>query len=252
MDKLRVLIADGSEEFRKALSDALYSHYQVRTARDGFDTMAQLQGFTPDVLVLDLMLPGLDGISLLQRAAEEGLRPMVLATTRFYNDYIIAALEQLEVGYIMVKPCDIQAVVQRMADLSGHLKPSAFTRPDMRTVVSNLLLSLNVPTKLRGYGYLREAVLLQMDDPGRMVTKEIYPMVAQQYGSSSVQVERSVRSAINTAWERRDEQIWRLYFQPEGGSGLKRPSNGAFIARLADHILLEMEDSEGFMTGNAG
>ena len=84
--------------------------------------------------------------------------------------------------------------------------------------------------------------MLQVEDPGRLVTKEIYPMVAKHYDATAVQVERSVRSAINAAWEAGDEYVWRLYFPMLGDGSLNRPTNGTFIARLADHILLEMEE----------
>lgn len=239
MDTLKLLIADSSEDFRAALTDTMRGAYQVRNSRDGLQTMELLRSFSPDVVVLDLMMPVLDGITLLQMAQEEGIRPLVLATTRFTNDYVLQAVERLGVAYLMVKPCDIRAVSARVTDLSSQLKAPALSRPDARTAVSNMLLNLGVPTKLRGYSCLREAVLVMSRDMAQSVTKELYPAVANLTEGTCAQVERSIRCAIAAAWNSRDEQIWRMYFPPGPDGKIKRPTNAAFITRLADMLQLD-------------
>lgn len=236
MDALKLLIAEGTEDFRMALADTLRGAYHVRVCADGLAALEHLRSFMPDVLVLDLMLPGMDGISLLQTAAGAGLKPMVLATTRFVNDYVLESMARLGVGYLMVKPCDVRATAARIADLSQRIREPLFTQPDPKTYVSNLLLALGVPTKLNGYGYLREAILLMKEDPSQPITKELYPAVAKLCGCEPEHVERSIRSAINAAWSHRDEQLWRLYFQPDGTGAVRRPTNAAFISRLADSL----------------
>lgn len=241
---MKMLIADSSEEFGAGLADLVRGAYILRRCRDGRETLEVLTAFRPDILVLDLMLPGLDGISVLRQAAAAGLRPMVLATSRYVSDYVVDAAQQLGVGYLMVKPCDLRATVARLSDLTQRLKQPLFTQPDPRTAVSNLLLALSVPTKLRGYAYLREAVLERMRDPAQSVTKELYPSVAALCAATAVQVERSIRSAIAAAWTRRDEQVWRLYFQPDPDGSLPRPTNTAFISRLADSVALTMAGSD--------
>ena len=233
---LKVLIADSGEEFRQALAEQLQMSYIVRTSREGKRTQEIMREFQPDILVLDLMLPGLDGISLLQAAAEEGMHPMVLATTSFFNDYVLQAVERLGVGYVMVKPCDIRATAMRLSDLTEHLAQPVLTQPDPRTVVTNLLLSLNIPTKLKGFACLREAILEAMRDPGQPVTKELYPAVAKLCDGNAVQVEHLIRSAITAGWKRRDEKIWRLYFRPNQAGELERPTNAAFIFCIASRL----------------
>lgn len=242
MDALKLLIADGNEDFRLALAEALRGAYYVRSCRDGKEALELLHSFSPDVFVLDLMLPELDGISLLQTAVTSGIRPMVLATTRFLNDYVLDSVDLLGVGYLMVKPCDVRATVARIHDLSQKLRQPLVSQPDPRTHVSNLLLSLGIPTKLRGYTYLREAVLLMAKDPKQSITKELYPAVAALCGCESTHVERSIRSAIATAWKHRDDRIWQLYFQPGAGGSLPRPTNAAFISRLADSLQLNRDN----------
>ena len=240
MEPRKLLIADGNEDFRKALLDTLRGAYRIRTCQDGKTAMQLLHSFRPDILVLDLMLPELDGISLLHAACAADLRPMVLATTRFVNDYVLESVTALGVGYLMLKPCDIHATVARIRDLHRRLSPTVLSEPDPRAQISNLLLTLGIPTKLRGYAYLREAILLMARKPGQSITKELYPDVGLACSTTSVHVERSIRSAINAAWSHRDDRIWQLYFQPQSDGTLPRPTNAAFISRLADALELRL------------
>lgn len=239
MRMLKLLIADATEEFRLALARQVAGVYLVRCCADGRQALEMIDSYKPDILVLDLMLPQLDGISLLQQAADRGDRPMVLATTRFVNDYVLDAAARLGVGYVMVKPCDVKAAAARLEDLSGHLKPMAAARPNARTTVSNVVLKLGIPTKLKGYAYLREAILLAMRQPEQMVTKEIYPEVAKSCRATRDQVERSIRSAIAAAYERRDENTWEHFFPRDAGGQISRPSNGTFIRAVAVRLINE-------------
>ena len=240
-ETMKILIADSLDEFRSALAEILGGSNQVRTAEDGLQTLQLLASFSPDVLVLDMMMPGLDGISLLQRAAQQGIHPTVLATTRFFSDYIRYACEQLSVAYLMVKPCDIHAAVARILDLSKQTTPAAAPRPDPRNRISEILLQMGISAKLRGYDYLREAILLMLKDPAQSLTKELYPSVADLCGAAPIQIERSIRSAIQTAWVKRDDGLWQRYLQSAGCGSVPRPTNATFIRRLADHLRLSGE-----------
>ena len=247
MERLKLLIAEGTEDFRMALADALRGAYTLRECGDGPQALQLMQSFQPDVVVLDLMLPGLDGITLLQRAVELDMHPMVLATTRFHNDYVIESAQNLGVGYIMVKPCDLRATVARLVDLSQRIHPSRPDRPDEKTFVSNALLALGIPTRLKGYAYLREAILRMAKDPGQPITKELYPAVAAAFKTENAKVdythvERSIRSAIGVAWKERDEHLWSMYFLPKGDGNIRCPSNGEFISRLAESLRRESEN----------
>ena len=224
-----------------ALAAELQGAYHVRCCGDGKEALSLLRSFVPDVLVLDLMLPELDGISLLQSAASAGLCPMVLVTSRFYNDYILGALGELSVGYMMRKPCDIPATAARIGDLSRHIRAPLITPPDPQTQVTNLLLSLNIPSKLRGYAYLREAIPRMMKDPDQPITKVLYPAVGAVFGCKGTHVERSIRSAIDTAWKQRDDRVWQRYFRVGSDGVIPRPSNAAFISRLADALRLNQD-----------
>lgn len=236
METRRLTIADGSEEFTTALAEALRGSYELRICRDGIEALENIRGFKPDILVLDLMLPGLDGISLLESVADQGLHPMVLATSRFVNDYVIEAIDRLGVSYIMQKPCHIGATVERIADLSQRLHQPQLAEPDPRATVSNILLALGIPAKLRGYAYLREAVVIMAERPGLSVTKELYPDVGIRCDAEPRNVERSIRSAIEAAWNRRNERIWQMYLGAVNLPVMKRPSNAELISLLAERL----------------
>ena len=151
------------------------------------------------------------------------------------------SLGELSVGYMMRKPCDIPATAARIGDLSRHIRAPLVTPPDPQTQVTNLLLSLNIPSKLRGYAYLREAIPRMMKDPDQPITKVLYPAVGAVFGCKGTHVERSIRSAIDTAWKQRDDRVWQRYFRVGSDGVIPRPSNAAFISRLADALRLNQD-----------
>ena len=234
METQSILIVEGSEAFRGALEEALLSIFQVYSCADGRLALELLQSLQPDVVVLDLMVPGLDGISLLETAVDRGLRAQVLATTRYLSDYVAESLEKLGVGYLMVKPCDVAATVERVKDLARNPLRQVPPASSRQVSVGAILFSLGIPTKLRGHACLREAILSMARKPGQSITKELYPEVARICNGTATQVERSIRSAIAAAWKNRDEALWRRYFMSDRAGKVGKPTNADFITRLAD------------------
>ena len=244
MEKRKLLISDANEEFVSMLVKQLQGLYQIRTTSEGNETLETVRAFEPDIMVLEVMMPGLDGISILQTMAQNGYHPTVLAVTRFASDYVLEKLSDLGVGYLMMKPCNIRAMVDRIADLSRQSRAKVLVRQDPRTAASNLMLNLGFRTKLKGYGYLRDAIPMAMKNPGFSLTKELYPEVGRLWNVNSEQVERAIRGAVKSAWLQRDEQMWKIYFQPDGNGKVPRPTNGAFITRMAECILSGQEYEE--------
>ena len=242
MEIQKILIADAAEEFPMALAENLRGEYHIRTTTEGNQTLEAIRSYQPDVLVLDLMLPGLDGISLLQAVEELGLKPMVLAMTRFVSPYVMEAMDRFGVGYLMMKPCDVHATLARIRDLSRRYSGPTLPAPDIRTTVSNVLLRLGMPTKLRGYGCVREAILCMMRDPDMSVTKELYPRVAELCDGNTAQVERAIRGAILAAWNTGDQRQWRNYFITAQNGQVPKPTNAEFISRIADCLRLKEQE----------
>ena len=235
----KLLIADASEEFRVALQEYLQDSYQIQVCKEGNETLQMLESFLPDLVILDLMLPGVDGVTVLQKAADRGMHPTVLATSRFYSDYVIDVLERLNVGYAIVKPCEPDAVAARLADLLPQQKDESLEvkRPDLRTLVDNALRELSVQTHPAGYPCLREALLGEIRQPGQQVTKTLYPAVGKICGGSPEQVERAIRRLIKNAWLYRDQEVWDSYFGlGAGGTVTQCPTNKVFISTVAQRI----------------
>lgn len=239
MAQRKLLIADKSEAFRYALAAALAADHEIQECGTGPEALSLLRSFRPEVLVLDLMIPGLDGISLLHTATEEGICPAVLATVPFSTDYIEEAAALLGISYLMMKPCNIHATVLRIREmrLPAHSPRTAPAEP--RKEISQLLLRLGFSTKLRGYPYTREAVLLLCENPDQSMTKELYPEVAVRCGTSPRQVEHCIRTAIEKAWQRQDPCLWLQYFPASPDGKVPKPSNAVFLTRLASSLDLQ-------------
>lgn len=233
MNTQRLLIADHSDEFRAALTEMLSDQFLIQTAKNGEEAWLVLQNFLPDILVLDVLLPETDGISLLQRCADRDIHPAVLVTTRITSEYLMNTLTRLGVSYILLKPCQTCAVADRIREM-GDLLPLPSVLP--RESMDEILLRLGFSRKLSGTRYLQQAIRLFAKDPQQMLTKELYAKVGQLFHASSSQVERSIRNAIAVAWGGRDEKMWMRYF-PTGKNGtVRRPTNGELITRLSEFI----------------
>ena len=237
MERPKLLIADDSEEFTQALIRALGDDCTIQCCRTGKEALSLLHSFQPDLLVLELMLTELDGISLLQAAADSGCLPDVLIVTKLFNTYAGDLISRLNIRYVIRKPCDLKATVTRIRDLTHIARPDSISSSP-KDQVAQMLHALSVPTKLNGYAYLKQAVLKMAVSPGLPLIKELYPAVADTFGCSCAQVERSIRSAISAAWEKRDEALWRKYLRVESSQQLHRPTNSELITHLAEQVRL--------------
>ena len=230
----KLLIADYNEEFRTALAAALQEQYHVLCCKSGTEALTLLYQEHPDILVLDLMLPELDGLTLLERAHAGGLHPVVLVVTSIISPYVFGCAQRLGIEYVVRKPCEIEAIVSRIKDLSQRIHVSA-PKVDPASYITELLLSLTFSTKHNGFSYLRESILLMSKDPAQSVTKILYPTVAQTFNCHKENVERSIRTAMEFAWERGDPVLWQKYFP----DAQLRPTNAVFISRITEALLRE-------------
>lgn len=244
MDTRKLLVADASAELCGALADVMGGTYELRICHDGLQAKALVESFRPDILVLDLALPGLDGISVLRDIAAGTCRPAILVTIRYSSPYIERAVGALGVDYVMMKPYDLRALAERIHDLTECSEGAVYMLPSPQRIVTNMLLALNVATKWMGFRYLEAAVELYDQKPGQSVTKELYPAVAKLFDTNGQSVERAIRSAIHLAWERRDEAVWRMYFTAGRNGSVPRPTNTIFIANLAQQLRRQCEAAQ--------
>lgn len=239
-EKCRLLIADPSESIRETLRELLEDSFDLRTCHDGWAALELLHRFRPDVLVLDLMLPGIDGLSLLQAASDAGIRPAVLASTRYHNDYVLDAAHRLGVSYLMLRPFLFSAVTDRIQDLACGIRKYTMDPPSQ---ARRILVRLGFPTRPKAFSMLLDAIVLLAENPGTFLSKELYPAVGKLHDSSGTATEKAIRNLLHNTWDHRDEQIWQLYFPPDANGNTVRPSNGAFLSRIAQCLPTPLERS---------
>lgn len=230
----KVLIADSCEDFSLVLSGALRAKFRVESCADGGHALELLRSIRPDVLIMDLVLPNVHGFEILRTIREESLCSAVIITGYFFSDFVLESLRRYSVDYVTLKPCSIQAVTDRVEELCAGLYPAQARKPDPHSAVSSILLALNMPTHKKGFRYSRLGVMMLAEDPGLQVTKEVYPFIAKEFGTSKTAVEKAIRSAIDSAWSSRNNDLWRQYFTPAPNGLVPRPSNTQFLSRLAD------------------
>ena len=225
----KLLIADSSEPFTAALTNALCKDFQIQVCPDGETALELLLSFRPDVLILNLQLPYKDGLTVLQEAAF--LPEHILATTSFLSPYVERCAAALGVTYAMITP-SVTALRVRVMDMVQQNK-TALQPEDLPAATITHLHILSLKTSVDGYRQLCEAIPLFYMDSHQLLSKELYPAVAAKCGcKDSRSVEHSIRKAIEAAWETRNKTVWEKYFP-----GYKKcPTNKQFISKIAEML----------------
>ena len=254
MDNLTtVFIADNGEDFSAGLTAALNRNGGFRivgTATDGEAAIALIKERAPQILVLDLMLPKQDGISVLKAISTMEKKPLVLAISGFITDYVASAAANLGVRYLMLKPCDMTAVVDRLEELrGGELQKNAPQKTDknsIETMVTGIIHEIGVPAHIKGYQYLREAIIIAVNDMDviNAITKVLYPQVAKTFQTTPSRVERAIRHAIEVAWDRGDLDTLQRFFGYTVSNTKGKPTNSEFIALIADKLQLQLKNNK--------
>ena len=249
-----VIIADNSEEFCAGLTTALKRSegFQViGTANDGEQAIRSVSERKPDVLVLDLMLAKQGGISVRKAISSLENRPVVFATSGFITDYVASAAAGLGVRYLMLKPCDLSALVERMEEVrSVSLPQKAAARNSanggIEAMVTNIIHEIGVPAHIKGYQYLREAIIIATQDMDviNAITKVLYPQVAKTFQTTPSRVERAIRHAIEVAWDRGDLDTLQRFFGYTVSNTKGKPTNSEFIALIADKLQLQLKNQQ--------
>lgn len=253
--RIKVLIADSSEEFSCRLRDTLQQSeaYEVAgVANDGEQALEYIKRYQPDILVLDLMLAKRDGISVLKAISGAEKRPMVLATSGFWTEYVGTTVANLGVRYLMLKPCDMSALVERLDEIrmgEKNKKPAPSRKQpeyNIETMVTNIIHEIGVPAHIKGYQYLREAIMIAVDDMDviNAITKVLYPQVAKTFGTTPSRVERAIRHAIEVAWDRGDLDTLQRFFGYTVSNTKGKPTNSEFIALIADKLQLQLKNMD--------
>ena len=239
---VKILVADSIPGFCSAVADSFEGKYTVLTCSDGRTALRLLCEEKPDVLWLDVMLPRLDGLTILQSAAFQGITPLVIACIRSDSDYVLNALEKYAVHMVMQKPCELTAAMARIAALAVQVEQkqgSAFETMDQLTY--EILLLLGLIGNRRCHKYLFSALRRRVLDPDCQITKILYPDVAEEFHSNVQSVERAIRGLLKETWEKEHSAEWDLFF-PDYPD--KWPSNSVFLDRVSEKIRNLLKNSE--------
>ena len=249
-----VMIADNTEEFCSSLVTALQRSEGFRvvgTANDGEQAVRMILEKQPQILVLDLMLSKKDGLSVLKAISTMDRKPAVLATSGFITDYVASAAANLGVQYLMLKPCDMTALTERLEELRGGQTVRSFSaaqesKPSIEAMVTSIIHEIGVPAHIKGYQYLREAIIIAVEDMDviNAITKVLYPQVAKAFQTTPSRVERAIRHAIQVAWDRGDLDTLQRFFGYTVSNTKGKPTNSEFIALIADKLQLQLKGSK--------
>ena len=263
--KIRVLIADPNEDFQLLMKNLLSHEADMEaagTSSDGSDALAKIEALHPDVVLLELVQPRLDGMGVLRKLAEKESAPPVLVLTGFVNAHVVAECANLGAAYFMSKPCDTAELMQRLRQsaqtgkkplpvtasrISAAAPEPKADNASLESVVTDIIHEIGVPAHIKGYQYLREAIILTINDMDAInaVTKVLYPEVAKKFSTTPSRVERAIRHAIEVAWDRGDVETLQKFFGYTV-SGIKgKPTNSEFIAMIAD--CLSLRRKQGMM-----
>ena len=248
-----IFIADSTEEFCSSLIAQLQriGGFQiVGTANDGEQAIRMITEKKPDILVLDLMLSKQDGISVLKAIERMERKPITLATSGFVTEYVATATANLGVRYLMLKPCDMTAVAERLEEIRGgeslRMNVRRTDKTSIETMVTGIIHEIGVPAHIKGYQYLREAIIIAVNDMDviNAITKVLYPQVAKTFQTTPSRVERAIRHAIEVAWDRGDLDTLQRFFGYTVSNTKGKPTNSEFIALIADKLSLQLKSSE--------
>ena len=248
-----VMIADNTEEFCSSLVTTLQRSEGFRVvgvANDGEQAVNMILDKQPQILVLDLMLAKRDGLSVLKAISTMEHRPAVLATSGFITDYVASAAANLGVQYLMLKPCDMTAVAERLEEIRGgenlRMNVRRTDKTSIETMVTGIIHEIGVPAHIKGYQYLREAIIIAVNDMDviNAITKVLYPQVAKTFQTTPSRVERAIRHAIEVAWDRGDLDTLQRFFGYTVSNTKGKPTNSEFIALIADKLQLQLKSAE--------
>ncbi len=243
--KINVLLIDDNQFLTSEVEKYFSSNAEVNLVKvvnngeDGLSNIIEYQDQI-DVVVMDILLPKLDGLSLLDKLSELSINKKILITSSYYNEDILSKVNKYNIGYYMAKPYNNDILVKRIIDVNNSKKIVRNNKIDMLSI-SKLLHNLGVPSHIKGYQYIRESIYLMYKNPDLIggITKELYPDIASKFDTTASRVERAIRHAIEVSWNRGDYDLMEDLFGHSVDYDKAKPTNSEFIATLADKLRID-------------
>ena len=252
--KTKVLITDEHKEACAKCAAVLKNNgiETVVSPKDGLKALSLIREHHPAVVLLDVFMPHLDAIGVMGELKKTGFSPLPVFMTQssFDNPLLESELIRAGASYHFLRPFDMEVLAERVLQMSG-LKQGVPTgaqphhrQNDLEVMVTEIILQIGVPAHIKGYHYLRDSIILAVEDPDiiNSITKLLYPTVAKKNGTTSSRVERAIRHAIEVAWDRGDVDVLNSYFGYTIHNLRGKPTNSEFIAMIADKLRLRLKN----------
>ena len=232
----KLLIAESSQENADALAAEFGKEYDISVCHDGKALLEHLHHHRPEILILDLSLPVIDGLAVLKQA-QDCLPPVILAITSFPSDYVIGKAISLGVGHVVVRTCNVRAIREPMEELVWMAEHPNHRRKSPQRLTLRHLDILGFTPGTEGFHQIRIGIPMLVQDPAMVLGKELYPQICERIGGGdSRSVEHNIRKSVHDAWVKGDRELWLSYFP---GCQDKAPTNREFLCRLA--LIVEQE-----------
>ena len=248
MNKIKVLVIDDNKQLVDMVKQYFSSHAVIEVsdvAYNGNEGLSLLESKTYDMVLLDLIMPGMDGIKLLEECEKKKINARIIVLTSYNSPEVIRKVSGLGIKYFMLKPfelSELESKILEYTDING-------TSPKQKTIdmyycnlqmaITKLLHELGVPSHIKGYTYIREGITLMYNKSNLSITKELYPVVAEKYGTTGSRVERAIRHAIEVSWNRGNWELMEEIFGFSVDIDKAKPTNSEFMVTLADKLRLE-------------
>ncbi|MFK3937173.1 sporulation transcription factor Spo0A [Alkalihalobacillus sp. NPDC078783] len=260
MDKIKVCVVDDNRELVNLLSEYISAQEDMTiagVAYNGQECLSLVEDKKPDVLLLDIIMPHLDGLAVLERInSGNGHKPNIIMLTAFGQEDVTKKAVDLGASYYVLKPFDMEILVSKVREIGGKKagftqKTSTFTmnhaptRTDKRfnldASITAIIHEIGVPAHIKGYMYLREAITMVYNDIELLgsITKVLYPDIGKKFNTTSSRVERAIRHAIEVAWSRGNIESISSLFGYTVSQSKAKPTNSEFIAMVADKLRIE-------------
>lgn len=243
--KIKVYLVDNSSEFRNQIKSYLDDKYEVVGENEnGEVALGEIEKLSPQLIITDIVLGGIDGFMLLEKLKNATSAKTIVISSLTHDGFVSKALS-LGASYYMIKPINKEVLNERINEIFVKPQVSSITNKiknkTLEEKISNIFITVGIPAHIKGYQFLREAIKMAIDTPEiiNSITKKLYPSIAERFDTSASKVERAIRHAIEVAWNRGKIENINSLFGLKVYSSNEKPTNGEFIALVADKMIIE-------------
>lgn len=244
----KILIANENVEESERILKELSTYdnaFEIDIASGGKSAIDLIKSNSYDLMIIDLVLPEIDGFEVIEIAREVNRKMSIIVVSALSSDIFVKKATNMGVSYFMLKPISIEILLKRINDIFDErrsIEDRTVSNKEIEEKITNIFITVGIPAHIKGYQFLREAIKLSMTNPEiiNSITKKLYPTIAEKFDTSASKVERAIRHAIEVAWNRGKIENINSVFGLTVYSNNEKPTNGEFIALVADKMLLDV------------